>query len=138
MITYQAGVDGVSAADLAGFFVGWPSPPSPDRRLDLLRGSSHVVVARDGERVVGFVTALSDGVLMAYVPLLEVLPEYQHAGVGTALVDRVLDDLGELYGVDVCCDDDVVPFYARFGFQRVNGMVLRPHLKPRERPYSGG
>src|ERR1041384_5426951 len=120
MITYQAGVDGVSAADLAGFFVGWPSPPSPDRRLDLLRGSSHVVVARDGERVVGFVTALSDGVLMAYVPLLEVPPEYQHAGVGTALVDRVLDDLGELYGVDVCCDDDVVPFYARFGFQRVN------------------
>lgn len=138
MITYQAGVDGVSAADLAGFFVGWPSPPSPDRRLQLLRGSSAVVVARDGDRVVGFVTALSDGVLMAYLPLLEVLPEYQHAGVGTALVDHVLDELGELYGVDVCCDDDVVPFYARFGFQRVNGMVLRPHLKPRERPYSGG
>lgn len=138
MITYQAGVDGVSASDLADFFVGWPAPPSPSRRLDLLRGSSHVVVARDGDRVVGFVTALSDGVLMAYVPLLEVLPEYQHAGVGTALVDRVLDEVGSLYGVDVCCDDDVVPFYARFGFQKVNGMVLRPHLKPRERPYSGG
>src|ERR1044072_3739389 len=138
IVTYQAGVDGVSAADLAGFFVGWPSPPSPDRRLDLLRGSSHVGVAPDGEPGVGFVTALSDGVLMAYVPLLEVLPEYQHAGVGTALVDRVLDELGELYGVDGCCYDAVVPLYARFGFQRVIGMVLRPHLKPRERPYSGG
>jgi predicted N-acetyltransferase YhbS len=134
MIKYQPSVDGVSAEDLAGFFVGWPSPPSPERRLDLLRGSSHVVVARDGARVVGFVTALTDGVLMAYLPLLEVLPEYQQAGVGSALVNRVLDELGSLYGVDICCDDDVVPFYERFGFQKVNGMVLRPHLKPRLRP----
>jgi predicted N-acetyltransferase YhbS len=134
MIKYHPSVDGVSAEDLAGFFVGWPSPPSPERRLDLLRGSSHVVVARDGARVVGFVTALTDGVLMAYLPLLEVLPEYQQAGVGSALVNRVLDELGSLYGVDICCDDDVVPFYERFGFQKVNGMVLRPHLKPRLRP----
>jgi predicted N-acetyltransferase YhbS len=134
MIKYQPGAADVCAEDLAGFFVGWPSPPSPERRLDLLRGSSHVVVARDGDRVVGFVTALTDGVLMAYLPLLEVLPEYQHAGVGTALVDRVLDELGSLYGVDICCDDDVVPFYSRFGFQKVNGMVLRPHLKPRLHP----
>jgi predicted N-acetyltransferase YhbS len=93
-----------------------------------------VVLARDAGRVVGFVTALTDGVLMAYLPLLEVLPEYQHAGVGTGLVNRVLDELGDLYGVDVCCDDDVVPYYQRFGFQRVNGMVLRPHLKRRLRP----
>jgi predicted N-acetyltransferase YhbS len=126
MIKYQP--------SLTDFFVGWPSPPSPQRRLDLLRGSSHVVVAWDDSRVVGFVTALTDGVLMAYLPLLEVLPEYQHAGVGTALVSQILDDLGELYGVDICCDDDVVPFYERFGFQRVNGMVLRPNLKPRLRP----
>ena len=132
MIKYRSDLDGVSEEDLSGFFVGWPSPPS--RRLDLLRGSSRVVIARDDDRVIGFVNALTDGVLMAYLPLLEVLPEYQHAGVGTALVDHILDDLGSLYGVDICCDDDVVPFYERFGFQRVNGMVLRPHLKPRLRP----
>lgn len=125
MITYRSGAGDVTADDLAGFFVGWPNPPSPQRRLALLRGSSHVVVAREDDRVIGFVTALSDGVLMAYLPLLEVLPEFQHAGIGTELVKRVLDEVGELYGVDVCCDDDVVPFYARFGFQRVNGMVLR-------------
>ena len=34
----------------------------------------------DAGRVVGFVTAISDGVLSAYIPLLEVLPEYQGAG----------------------------------------------------------
>ena len=51
-----------------------------------------------------------------------------------ALLSRVLDALGDLYGVDVCCDDDVVPYYRRFGFQQVNGMVLRPQLKPRVNP----
>ena len=125
MISYRTDLDGVTEADLAGFFVGWPRPPAEDRRLALLRGSSHVVLAWDGDRLVGFVTALSDGVLMAYLPLLEVLPAYQAAGIGTALVDRVLGEIGELYGVDVCCDEDLVPYYARFGFQRVAGMVLR-------------
>jgi GNAT superfamily N-acetyltransferase len=124
----------VRPADLEGFFVGWPTPPAPDARLALLRGSDHVVLAWDGDRLVGFVTALSDGVLMAYVPLLEVLPDHQGTGVGTALVNRVLDEIGDLYGVDVCCDDDLVPYYERFGFQRVAGMVLRPHLRPRRDP----
>lgn len=134
MIEYSTDPTGLGPDDLADFFVGWPDPPSPAGRVALLRGSTHVVVARDAGRVVGFVTALSDGVLMAYVPLLEVLPEYQGTGVGTALVNQVLDEIGDLYGVDVCCDDDVVAFYERFGFQRVNGMVLRPHLKPRQDP----
>jgi GNAT superfamily N-acetyltransferase len=125
LIRYRTDLDGVTEADLAGFFVGWPRPPAPSRRLALLRGSSHVVLAWDEDRLVGFVTALSDGVLMAYLPLLEVLPDHQGRGIGTALVDRVLGEIGELYGVDVCCDEDVVPYYARLGFQRVAGMVLR-------------
>jgi predicted N-acetyltransferase YhbS len=134
VIEYGTGLAGLRPDDLDGFFVGWPSPPAPEARLALLRGSDHVVLARDAGRVVGFVTALTDGVLMAYLPLLEVLPAYQQAGVGTGLVNRVLDELGDLYGVDVCCDDDVVPYYRRFGFQQVNGMVLRPHLEPRRNP----
>jgi GNAT superfamily N-acetyltransferase len=133
-VEYRTGVAGLGPDDLTGFFVGWPDPPNPATLLALLRGSTHVVLAWHAGRVVGFVTALSDGVLMAYVPLLEVLPGYQGSGVGTGLVNRVLDEIGELYGVDVCCDDDVVPYYARFGFQRVNGMVLRPHLTPRRNP----
>ncbi len=29
-------------------------------------------------KVVGFITAISDGVISAYIPLLEVLPKYQN------------------------------------------------------------
>jgi ribosomal protein S18 acetylase RimI-like enzyme len=126
VIEYVTDPTGVGPEQLRGFFVGWPKPPSPERHLEILRGGSHVVLARDGERVVGFVTAISDGVISAYIPLLEVVPEYQGRGIGAELVRRLLAQLGDLYMVDLCCDEDVVGFYERLGLHRWDaGMGLR-------------
>jgi ribosomal protein S18 acetylase RimI-like enzyme len=126
VIEYADDVAGVQARHLEGFFVGWPKPPPPERHLAILQGSSRVVVARDGDRVVGFVTAISDGVISAYIPLLEVLPEYQGRGIGAELVRRLLGLLDGLYMVDLCCDEDVVGFYERLGLARWDaGMGLR-------------
>jgi ribosomal protein S18 acetylase RimI-like enzyme len=127
VIAYATTADDVRPEDLRGFFVGWPTAPSPERHLALLRGSRHVVLARDTDtgRVVGFVTAVGDGVLSAYLPLLEVLPEYQGRGIGTELVRRMLELLGSAYMVDLCCDEELVPFYERFGMARFVGMGLR-------------
>lgn len=127
MIVYDTSLEGVGPDDLEGFFVGWPSPPSPEQHLALLRGSEHVVLAQEegSRRVVGFVNVIGDGVLSAYVPLLEVLPEYQGRGIGGELVRRALDLVRDRYMVDTCCDEELVAFYERFGMQRVVGMVLR-------------
>ena len=126
-IEYRGDVDGIRPDQLDGFFQGWPDAPSPTTHLRILRGSSHVVMAVDpaADRVVGFVTALSDGVLAAYLPLLEVLPEYRGRGIGSALVRRVLDALRDHYMVDVLCDPDVVPFYRRLGMRPTVGASLR-------------
>jgi GNAT superfamily N-acetyltransferase len=123
--TYQDDLDGVTEEFLVGFFEGWPSSPSPATHLRLLQGSDVVAIARDEDRVVGFATAITDGVLSAYIPLLEVLPEFRGQGVATALVERLLARLDDLYMVDVVCDDDVVPFYERLGFVRGVSMVRR-------------
>jgi ribosomal protein S18 acetylase RimI-like enzyme len=126
VIEYSESVDGLEARHLEGFFVGWPQPPSPERHLALLRGSDHVILARESERVVGFVTAISDGVLSAYVPLLEVLPEYHGRGIGSELMRRVLARLETLYMVDLCCDADLEPFYSRLGLRTLDrGMGIR-------------
>lgn len=125
MIDFRTSADGLRTEQLTGFFVGWPSPPSPAEHLALLHGSRHAVVALDGERAVGFVTVLSDGVLMASIPLLEVLPDYQGRGIGRTLVETAVALVGDLYQLQLCCDDDVRPFYEKLGFLKVNGMVRR-------------
>ena len=126
MIEYSDSLEGVEPPQLDGFFVGWPSPPSPERHLELLRGSAAVVLARDGDAVVGFVTAISDGVLSASIPLLEVLPAYRGRGIGSELVRRLLAALDGLYMIDLSCDAELEPFYARLGFRPLErGMGIR-------------
>ncbi|HEV3363125.1 MAG TPA: GNAT family N-acetyltransferase [Acidimicrobiia bacterium] len=122
---YLTSADGVDAGQLAGFFEGWPSPPSPERHLAVLRGSSHVVLARKDDEIVGFVTAISDGVLAAYIPLLEVRREWRGKGVGAELVRRLLIQLENLYMVDVICDPELIPFYERFGMVPLAGLGRR-------------
>jgi predicted N-acetyltransferase YhbS len=124
---YLTSTDTITVDQLHGFFVGWPNPPSPETHLAILRRSDAVVLAIDEEtgRVVGFVNALSDGLLSAFIPLLEVLLAYQGRGIGSELVRRRLALLGDLYAVDVMCDADVQPFYARLGMQPAQGMMLR-------------
>lgn len=127
MIAYQTDIESVTAEKCAGFFVGWPHPPSPRRHLDILRAADHVVVAIDSEtgRVIGFINAISDGIHAAYIPLLEVLPEYRKQGIGAELVRRMLDQLNDLYMIDLMCDVDVQPFYERLGMTKATGMRIR-------------
>lgn len=127
MIEYTETLDSITADDLHGFFVGWPNPPTPATHLRLLETSNYILLAveRETGRVVGFITAISDGVLCAYIPLLEVLPEYQAQGVGSALMERMLAKLSALYMVDTLCDPDLQPFYERFGMRRAVGVCVR-------------
>ena len=127
MIDYRDTLDGVTEHDLEGFFEGWPDPPSPATHLRLLRGSDAFLLAVDTEadRVVGFINAHSDGVLSAYIPLLEVLPAYRGRGIGGELVRRLLERLGDLYMVDLVCDETLRPFYERFGMRALTGMARR-------------
>ncbi|MBM7704338.1 GNAT family N-acetyltransferase [Metabacillus iocasae] len=124
---YTYSLNGISTDRLRGFFVGWPNPPSPETHLKLLQNSSKVVLAidEDTNQVVGFITAISDGVLSAYIPFLEVLPAYKNRGIGKELVDRMLKELDTIYMIDLCCDDALVPYYERFGMIKSNGMLVR-------------
>jgi hypothetical protein len=106
-VRYTTSLDDLTVDDLGGgFFVGWPTPPTPAVHLALLRGSEVAVLAIDDEappgspgRVVGFITAIGDG--------------------------RVLEALGPRYMVDLVCDDDLVPFYERLGLSRYTAMIRR-------------
>jgi ribosomal protein S18 acetylase RimI-like enzyme len=126
VVVYQADLEGVTADQLrGGFFEGWPSPPTPERHLSHLRGCEAVELAVDEAtgRIIGFASAVGDGGMVAFVPLLEVLPEWRGRGIGTELMRRLLARLGDRYSVDLVCDDDLVPFY-----ERLDGMPGRAVL----------
>lgn len=127
LIAYTDALTGIEERHLQGFFVGWQQPPSPEKHLRLLRGSDRVALAIDTEtgQVVGFVTALTDGVQSAFIPLLEVLPAYQGRGIGQTLMRRMLERLAHIPNIDLMCDPDVMPFYERFGMTPATGMVIR-------------
>lgn len=131
MLTYTHSLDGITADKLQGFFVGWPNPPNSETHLRILQGSSHLVLAVDDQngQVVGFMTAVSDGVSAAYIPHLEVLPEYQQKGIGSELVKRMLEMLRNIYMIDLTCDPDLQPFYQRFGMRPYSAMIVRNYAR---------
>jgi len=124
---FKNSTEGITPDMLQGFFVDWPNPPNPETHLKLLKNSNKVILAMDEKtnQVVGFITAISDGVLSAYIPLLEVLPEYKNAGIGKELVERMLIELQNIYMIDLMCDVDLQPYYEQFGMAKSRGMIIR-------------
>jgi len=127
MVLFTDSLDILTPDQLQGFFVGWPNPPSPETHLEVLKNSDAVVlaIAEETGAVIGFITAISDRVLSAYIPLLEVLPAYQHQGIGKQLVQKMLHKLQHLYMVDLLCDPELQGFYGQFGMISATGMMQR-------------
>jgi len=127
LIVYVDDLSQTKPRNLGGFFTGWKNPPSKEKLLEILRNSDYVVLAVDNEtgNVIGFINALSDKVLYAYIPMLEVLPAHQGQGIGTKLVNLMLEKLKNFYAVDLCCDEEIESFYQHFDFHKVSGMIKR-------------
>jgi ribosomal protein S18 acetylase RimI-like enzyme len=123
-------LDSLQTSELEGFFNGWWAKPNAETFLQTLRGSSHVVLALENQQVIGFISAISDGVMFAYISLLEVLPTHQNLGIASELMRQMLVHYKDLYAIDTSCDDELVPFYERFGMARANAMFVR-NYKPK-------
>ncbi len=128
MIEYRYNVDGLTTEELSdGFFKDWPNPPSKKTHLMMLKKAYRMVLAMDTDtsKVIGFINAISDGILSAYIPLLEVIEVYKNKGIGSELVRRMLVELDGIYMIDIVCDKNVQPFYEKFSMVKADAMVLR-------------
>ena len=96
----------------------------------LVRESTRVIAAYDGETLVAFSRVMSDGSNMAWLGDVFVVPEYRGRGVGVELVREAVEfpehrDLQWYLGTR-----DAHALYAKFGFEAPNERTMvRP---PRE------
>ncbi len=127
-IVYQTTTENITPEKLkGGFCVGWRTPMTIERHMQVLENSDYIVLAIDSDsgNVIGFITVITDFVQAAFIPLLEVLPEYQNQDIGSELVKRVLARFKDLPAIDLMCDANVQPFYAKLGMQPAVGMIVR-------------
>jgi len=115
---------------IKGFCNGWQKPLTIKEIIDLLRNSSYRIIAVDTEtkRIVGIITALSDEVNWAFIPDLEVVPEFKGRGIGKALLEKMLAKFSHMNCIDLTCDIAMQTYYEKFGMLRSNGMIIRKYL----------
>lgn len=127
MIDYIDSTEHITPEMLHEFFEGWKTPYSPEKQLKILQNSDHIVLAidTDAKRVVGFITALTDHIQSAFIPMLEVLPYYRDRGIGRGLVSKMLAKLKGIPAIDLTCDPEMQKFYKNFGMVPSVGVVIR-------------
>ncbi|QVK19483.1 GNAT family N-acetyltransferase [Mycoplasmatota bacterium] len=130
MISYQTDLKSINQEMLEGFFVGWKKPLSKEEHFQILQNSQYIVVAIDHTKnqVVGFINALSDKVQFAFIPMLEVLPDYQNQKIGSHLMELMLNSLNHINNIDLTCDKPLQAFYQKFKMLNSQGMIIRKYL----------
>jgi ribosomal protein S18 acetylase RimI-like enzyme len=95
-----------------------------DSLAQQLDGARWLVHAYDGDRLVGFSRAISDGVTNAYVSSVMVDPDYRRRGIGRDMLERLI---AERRGVRFVLHtrDTAAPFYAALGFVEWTHMLVR-------------
>ena len=87
-----------------------------------LQSYYHVAVYEDqSQKLVGFVDCVSNGVTDAYIQDLMVHPDFQGKGLGSQLMNKMIEYLktAGIYIISVLYDEDLKPFYTRFGFNNM-------------------
>lgn len=124
MIEYKIN-DCVVPDELDPFFQNWKSPPSPGIKGKLLNGSDLVITAGEDGKLIGFLTAISDKAMHAFITLVEVLELYQGRGIGQHLMKLAISHFKGYYDIVLITDPDKGAFYKKLGFKEIYGMHIR-------------
>lgn len=98
--------------------VEWSSGHYPDRLAVAMKNFETVFSAWDGERLVGMICALDDGIMTAYVHYLLVHPDYHGQTIGRTLVNKVKEKYKDYLRIVLVAYDEQIHFYEACGFKK--------------------
>ena len=96
--------------------VNWSSGNYPEKLVIAMENSSSVFSAWNGEKLVGLINILDDGIMTAYAHYLLITPEYQHIGIGENLIKLVADKYKDYLRIILIAYDKEIGFYEHCGF----------------------
>ncbi|HIZ83197.1 MAG TPA: GNAT family N-acetyltransferase [Firmicutes bacterium] len=103
--------------------VHWSSGAYPEKLVKAMENFQTVYSAWDNEKLVGLICAMDDGIMNAYVHYLLVHPDYQHMGIGKALVDRIKETYHSYLRIVLVAYNSGLGFYESCGFEKAEDAV---------------
>jgi len=104
----------------------WTKDRTKEEIKKMLKYSDIIIaIVNKKGRLIGFVRVLSDFVFKAEIYDVIVAKKYRGLGLGERLVQEVLahKKLKKVKQFNLQCLEDMVPFYERFGFKEVKGLI---------------
>ena len=98
--------------------VEWSSGHFPDKLVIAMKNFSTVFSAWDGEKLIGMICAMDDGIMNAYVHYLLVDPDYHGKKIGRTLVEMVKQKYKDYMRIAVIAYNDEMRFYENCGFTK--------------------
>ena len=111
----------ITPVDLLPLFAqaGWTANRSPAAIQAMLDQTRVCLGVWDDRRLIGFARALTDDQFRAYIEDVIVDPAYRRQGIGAEIMRRLLARLDHVEEITLNCEDHLLGFYQRFGFERV-------------------
>lgn len=112
--------------------VGWTAYiDHPEVLRKGFENSMLILAAYEGEKLLGIIRAVGDGATIVFVQDILVFPEYQRKGIGSALLQAVLDRYSHVRQIELATDnaEKTIAFYHSMGFKEMSEIGCRGFMR---------
>ena len=103
--------------------VGWTAyTDHPEVLRKGFENSMLILTAYEGDQLLGIIRAVGDGYTVVFVQDILVFPEYQRKGIGSALLQAILDKYSHVRQIELATDNTpkTITFYKSMGFRELS------------------
>lgn len=98
--------------------VEWSSGRYPEKLVVAMKNFETVYSAWDGDKLIGMICAMDDGIMTAYIHYLLVNPDYHGNKIGRTLVEMAKEKYSDYLRIVLVAYNDELNFYENCGFKR--------------------
>lgn len=133
---FQSNTENVDWARVAGLLSHYGlSQLDAETQQKVFENSYAVQFVFDGDKLIGFGRAISDGICQAAIYNIAVDEAYHHKGLGSQIINRLVEQVSQC-NIILYTHPDTVGYYEKLGFRRMKtGMAMyhKDHIEELEK-----